>query len=323
MGGFALADLAIAVFKAGGLGFIGSDGNLTNLAAELTKVEEALDRHNDLLPIGVGILLFAMKMPAVLEVIQRFRPRIVWLFAARSIHDYTTWAEEVRRVSPNSQVWVQIGSVDGALHIAKDVKPDTMCIQGIDAGGHGYEQGAGIISLLPEVVDTLAIAGYSHIPLVAAGGIVEGRAAAAALTLGAQGVVMGTRFLAASETNVHPEYRRAILGAKDGGQCTVRSKLFDELRGPNAWPQPYDGRSFRIQSFKEHAKGVHIDEIRERHSEAIKEDSRGFAADLSGRAATWAGTGVGLVKIEQSAGDIVESVRHGILVALEAARSRL
>lgn len=162
-----------------------------------------------------------------------------------------------------------------------------------------------------------------HIPLVAAGGIADGRAAAAALTLGAQGVVMGTRFLSASETNVHPEYRRAVLAATDGGQITVRSKLFDELRGPNAWPELYDGRSFRMQSFKEHSEGVHIDEIRRRHSGAIKDDSRGFAEDLSGRAAAWAGTGVGLVRTEQSAKEIVESVRSGVVAALESARARL
>lgn len=129
MGGFALSDLAVAVFKAGGLGFIGSDGNLTNLVSELTKVEEAIDRHNDLLPIGVGILAFAMKMPDTLDVIQKYRPSIVWLFAAKETGDYTEWAENVRKVSPESQVWVQIGSVEGALEIAKNARPDTMCIQ--------------------------------------------------------------------------------------------------------------------------------------------------------------------------------------------------
>lgn len=208
-------------------------------------------------------------------------------------------------------------------HTAPEDERSLTTSQGIDAGGHGYEKGAGIISLLPEVIDALDEAGNGHIPVVAAGGIADGRAAAAALTLGAQGVVMGTRFLSAFETNVHPEYRKAILAAKDGGQCTVRSKLFDELRGPNMWPELYDGRSFRVQSFKEHCEGVHIDEIRDRYSDAIKDESRGFAEDLSGRAATWVGTGVGLVRQAQSAKDIVESVRSGIVAALEAASARL
>lgn len=228
------------------------------------------------------------------------------------------------RQCPREDGWLLLPN-DHHIHTQKGHETRTRLInyQGIDAGGHGYEQGAGIISLLPEVVDALAEAGNDHIPLVAAGGIADGRAAAAALTLGAQGVVLGTRFLSAPETNVHPEYRKAVIAAKDGGQSTVRSKLFDELRGPNAWPGKYDGRSFRMQSFKEHSEGVDIDEIRKRHSNAIKEDSRGFAEDLSGRAAAWAGTGVGLVKREQPAKEIVESVRSGIVAALEAAKARL
>lgn len=129
MGGLALADLAIAVSKAGGLGFIGADGDMTKLSSELSKVEGALQRHNNMLPIGVGILSFAVKMEDALEPIKRFRPSIVWLFAAQGLADYTVWAEHVRNVSPGSQVWVQIGSVQGALKIATDVKPDAMCIQ--------------------------------------------------------------------------------------------------------------------------------------------------------------------------------------------------
>lgn len=105
--------------------------------------------------------------------------------------------------------------------------------------GHGFEKGAGIISLLPEVADALATEGYGNIPLVTAGGIVDGRGAAAALTLGAQGVVMGTRFLSATEANIHPKWRDAVLATSDGGQNTVRAKLFDELRGPNMWPERY------------------------------------------------------------------------------------
>ena len=74
-----------------------------------------------------------------------------------------------------------------ARHVAGTTKPDVLCIQGADAGGHGFERGAGIISLVPEVFDTLAREGFSHIPLVASGGIVDGRGVAAALTLGALG----------------------------------------------------------------------------------------------------------------------------------------
>lgn len=78
-----------------------------------------------------------------------------------------------------------------------------------------------------------------------------------------------------------------------------------------------------MRSFGEFEEGVEIGEIRNRHKEALKEAERGYAGDLSGRAAAWAGTGVGLVRTEQSAKEIVEEVRSGIVAALDAARARL
>ncbi|EME39727.1 hypothetical protein DOTSEDRAFT_48153 [Dothistroma septosporum NZE10] len=322
MGGIAGADLAIAVSNAGGLGQIGGVENLQDLESQLAKVEQKLGRRDGLLPIGLGLLSFVLKSDHVVPLLQRFKPAVVWLFAAHDFEDYAVWAKKARQASPTSQVWVQVGSVEGALKIAEQAGPDALCMQGQDAGGHGFEKGAGIISLLPEADDALRAAGHS-IPLVAAGGIVDGRGAAAALTLGAQGVVLGTRFLSAPQTNVHPRYRDAVLAASDGGQTTVRAKLFDELKGPNQWPESYDGRSLRTESFADHEKGVAIDDIRDRYQKAVKSADAGYGVDGEGRAATWAGTGVGLVKEEQSAAEIVEDVRYGIVAALESVKARL
>lgn len=200
-----------------------------------------------------------------------------------------------------------------------------MCIQGLDAGGHGFQRGAGIISLFPEVSDALAAAGHASIPLVAAGGVSCGRAAAAALTLGAQGVVMGTRFLASPETMIpHPGFRRAVLAAKDGGQSTVRARVFDELRGPtNIWPGEYDGRSLVMESFVDAQNGVEMDEVRSRWKVAVGEEGGGFGVEGKGRAVVWSGTGVGLVSKEQAAGETVEEVRRETMEALAAVRARL
>ncbi|KAK5716185.1 hypothetical protein LTR15_010011 [Elasticomyces elasticus] len=323
MGGHAGADLAIAVSRAGGLGQIGAVFDMVELANHLSKVESALPRHNDLLPVGVGLLPFIVKMDEALPVLEKYRPAVVWLFAAKELEDYARCTEQIRKVTPGSQIWVQIGSVAAALAIAEQCKPDALCVQGIDAGGHGFKKGAGIVSLLPEVSDALAAAGYGSIPLLASGGITEGRGAAAAFALGAQGVVMGTRFLSAPETQLHPIYRKAILAAKDGGQNTVRAKLFDELRGPNIWPLPYDGRSIVTESFTEHADGAAIGEIRRLHAEAGKAEDGGYGLDGKGRTAMWAGTGVGLIKSEQPAAEIVEEVRRQVIEVLERTRSRL
>ncbi|KAF1938741.1 inosine monophosphate dehydrogenase [Clathrospora elynae] len=322
MAGFAGGKLASAVTLAGGLGMIGGIFSVDDIRKELQIASEAFKSHPTLgssrtLPVGVGFLTFVLKLEDVLPAVQKFKPAVVWLFASKSLDDYTEWAAAVRKVSPDSKIWIQVGSVTAALHVAKMAQPDVLCLQGADAGGHGFEKCAGIISLLPEASDALAQEGLSQISLVASGGIVDGRGVAAALTLGAQAVVMGTRFLASKEVNVHPGYQAAVLEAQDGGQITTRSKMFDQLRGPNIWPEMYDGRSLMVQSHKDYMNGMGLEEIQKLHGEAVSEDDKGFKAGLQGRAVMWAGTGVGLVKQVDSAKDIVESARRQAKEILE------
>ncbi|KAF2703769.1 inosine monophosphate dehydrogenase [Pleomassaria siparia CBS 279.74] len=314
MAGFAGGTLASAVTLSGGLGLIGSVFDMDELRMNLETAKSALASDAELsssktLPIGVGVLPFVLRIDKVLPLFKEFKPAVVWLFAAKEIEDYGAWASQVRAATPDSKIWIQCGSVAAALEMAKGAKPDVIVMQGADAGGHGFEKGAGIISLLPEAVDALAEAGFGSIPLVASGGIVDGRGVAAVLALGAAGIVMGTRFLAATETVVHPKYQAAVLAARDGGQITKRSKVFDELKGPNIWPQAYDGRSLVVQSWTDHLAGVGIDEIQKLHNEAVTGADKGYAEDLKGRAAIWAGTGVGMVKKVESAKDIVEQTR--------------
>ena len=137
----------------------------------------------------------------------------------------------------------------------------------------------------------------------------DGRGVAAAVSLGAAGVVMGTRFLASKEALVHPAVQASIVEAKDGGQVTTRSKLFDQLRGPNIWPEVYDGRSLVVKSHKEYVDGIGLEDIQKKHNEALKEEDQGWKTGLEGRAAIWAGTGVGLAKQVEGASDIVQKVR--------------
>ncbi|OTA21253.1 hypothetical protein BTJ68_15321 [Hortaea werneckii EXF-2000] len=309
MAGFANAPLTIAVYQAGGLGFVGSVDDMAALSNNLRQIEDAVPRHDELLPVGVGFLPFIVKKEEALPVL-----------IVTHVSDYATWVEAIRSQSPRSQVIIQVGSISAALQIAHEAHPDALCIQGLDAGGHGFEKGAGIVTLFPEVSDALDSAGYGDMPLLASGGIVCGRSAAAALALGARGVVMGTRFLAATETTMHPAYRAAILAASEGAESTVRSKLFDELRGPNIWPEEYDGRNLVMESWKDHRNGVSLDEIRKSHAEAVKAEDRGYAVNGKGRAAIWAGSGVGLVRKEQSAAEIMEDVRREMEEAFRKAK---
>jgi nitronate monooxygenase len=328
MGGFANSALAIAVTQAKGFGFIGAVFDMVALATELEKASKALlgtevPESNSVLPVGVGFLPFAAKLEDAAVVVAKFRPAAVWVFASHELEDYATWAQRMREVSPLTKIWVQIGGAAGALRVAELVKPDVLVMQGLDAGGHGWEKGAGVISLLPETADVLAENGYGHIHLLAAGGIVDGRGVAAALALGAEGVVMGTRFLSAPETTVpHKGYREAVLATRDGGQNTVRAKVFDELKGPNIWPVLLDGRGIVTDSYTDHVKGVDIEEIRKPHAEAARGDDAGFGPQ-NRRTTVWAGTGIGLVNEVKGAKEIVEEVREGALTAMERAKAHL
>ncbi|KAH6644267.1 2-nitropropane dioxygenase [Boeremia exigua] len=311
MAGFAGAALASTVTLAGGIGLIGSATNLTQTRQELLHARTALaDFPSPSLPIGVGFLLFAVEMHMALELVTEFEPAVVWLFAAKEEKDYTTWTTALRAAAPRTRVWIQLNSVSAAVRIALAAKPDALCLQGTDAGGHGSENGAGIISLVPETVDALSEAGCGDVGVLASGGIVDGRGVASAIVLGAQGVVMGTRFLAASETMVKPQVRASVMEAQDGGVVTARSQVFDLLAGPSIWPEGYDGRSLAVRSYREFVQGVELEEIQKRYGEAMKEEHRGLKTGLEGRAAIWAGTGVGLVKTIESAKDIVEGVRN-------------
>ncbi|KIX04554.1 uncharacterized protein Z518_05424 [Rhinocladiella mackenziei CBS 650.93] len=326
MGGFAGAQLAVAVSEAGGLGFIGTitPGTLKqelSAAVELLQTSKTLDTSSSkTLPIGIGMLPFITNIDDMLPHLAQNPPAVIWLFAAKERNDYAAWAEQSRKVCPDTRIWVQVGSVSAALEIAKSTKPDALVLQGSDAGGHGFENGASIVSLIPEAIDTLAANGYGDIPLLASGGIADGRGAAAAFALGAKGAVMGTRFLAAKETAVPPGYRDLVLAARDGGMSTVRSKLFDNVKGPNIWPEEYDGRSLVTKSYMEHVQGVAIEEIREKHNEAVKGADQGFGS--TNRANVWAGAGVGLVNTVTTAADIVSEVRSGIRLAFENPAAR-
>lgn len=376
MGGFAGGALAAAVTQAGGLGQIGALYDMVALEKELTLAQETLGNlatttTPTTLPIGVGLLPFVLKLEAVLPLLQRFQPAVIWLFAAKEVADYADWTRQLHAALPHSSVWIQVGSASAALTVARGgsssssssdadptTQPDALVLQGSDAGGHGFERGASIVSLIPETLDLLrqhsltssTSSTSSTIPILAAGGISDSRGAAAAFALGASGVVLGTRFLAARETTVpHAAYRDAVLAARDGGVSTVRSKLFDNVKGPNIWPEIYDGRSLVTRNYTDFAAGVEIEVVRERHALAVGRGDEGFAdadadadageggkegetSDASGgengaasgrRANIWAGAGVGLVNELQDAAEIVREVRTGVEQVLRDASTRI
>lgn len=243
----------------------------------------------------------------------KYTPAAAWFFAPRKTDDLGRWASTIREVTQRrTSIWVQVGTVAEALAVTQACKPDVLVVQGTDAGGHGRERGASIVALVPEVAD--AIAALSLPPeetpaLVAAGGIADGRGVAAALVLGAEAVVMGTRFLACPEAAIAAGYRAEVVRASDGGAATARTKVYDQLRGTTDWPEGYNGRGVLNRSWEDAANGVPFAENKRLYEAAMELGDDGWGPQ--GRMTTYAGTAVGLVKEVMAAREIVDEVREG------------
>lgn len=319
---FAGPALAAAVTQAGGIGFIGPGAKPTDLEIALSESRQLLSsfQNSSVQPIGIGIQTFDADLSIASTAIQKHKPCAVWLFAPRDGQaELDVWSNEIRKASQETQIWIQVGSVTDALKAAHSASPpDVLVLQGSDAGGHGLVRGAGIISLLPEAADALRETG---IPLMAAGGIVDGRGAAAALSLGAAGAVMGTRFLASKEAKISKGYQNDVLRTTDGGQNTVRTKLYDELAGRADWPAIYDGRNIVNQSILDQESGVPFEENQNQYKKSSTLGDSGWGPE--GRLTAYVGSGVGLVREVNSAADIVKSSRDGAVASLKLAKSAL
>ena len=316
-----LAPLAVAVSNAGGLGFLAAGTDVKDLkeqlqtAAKLLKNSPLKDTSPHLLPIGVGFINWGVDLETALVAFQDHLPAAVWFFAPEKNEDLISWSEDVRRLSGGrTKIWIQVGTVADALHVARICCPDVLVIQGVDAGGHGLAHGAGVVSLLPEVADALSEAGENSISLAAAGGIVDGRGVAACLSLGANGVVLGTRFLASKEATITKGYQSDVLRSSDGGISTIRTSVYDMLRGTTGWPTKYNGRGIINLSFLDVQNGKSMDESKKLYEEALRKGDQGWGEN--GRLTTYAGSGVGLVREVKTARDIVEEVRRDAIEVL-------
>lgn len=171
---------------------------------------------------------------------------------------------------------------------------DLIIAQGAEAGGQGLAGGAGTMVLLPQVVDAVA-----PLPVVAAGGIADGRGMAAALALGAAGVNVGTRFLACEEAASHPEWRQRILEARS--EDAVRFEAWAEIypRSPKSYPVV--PRALRTTFTRRWGlEGAQLDQ---REARATISDA--LARDASHEVVPFTGQGAGLIREVLPAAEIV------------------
>jgi nitronate monooxygenase len=223
MGGVSGGALAAAVSEAGGFGLVGGGyADLGWLERELRTVAGATDK-----PWGVGVITWAASEEAV-RLALSYRPAAVFL----SFGDPAPFGALVRQAGV--RLICQVQDVAGARQ-AVAAGAHVIVAQGTEAGGHGSRRAT--LPLVPAVADAVA-----PVPVLAAGGITDGRGVAAALMLGAQGAVLGTRFCATPEA-LYPDWAKKQL-VDGGGDETSRTQVFDIARGLD-WPSPYTGRALR------------------------------------------------------------------------------
>jgi len=296
MGGAVTPALAAAVSNAGGLGIMPlSYSTPDEIRSSVGEITALTDR-----PFGVNFILEWDQRERLAAALDAGAPAISLFWG--DVAELLPQAHDAGAV-----VFVSVGSVDEAARAA-GAGADVVVAQGWEAGGH-VRGTVTTLALVPRVVDAL-----DSVPVVAAGGIADGRGLAAVLALGAVGAWIGTRFLAARESSIHDEYRRRVLEAAEGD--TYYSSLFD-----GGWPDaPHRTlRNSTVKAWEEAGRPAPGDRPGEEDDIAARGDGspiKRYAsatphASMTGEIEAlpnWAGQGVGLVTRVQPAAEIVEEL---------------
>ena len=287
------ARLAAAVSEAGGLGIIaGMNMNGEQLRAEIAKLRALTDK-----PFGVNVMLMSPYAAEVAAVVVEENVPVLTTGAGNPLTYMKKWLEAGIKVIP------VVASVALAQMVAKR-GASAVIAEGGESGGHIGE--ANTMPLVPQVVDAV------DIPVIAAGGIADGRGMAAAFMLGAEAVQMGTRFLVAKECHIHAHYKEKVLAAKDTGTMVSGRRLGHPVR---ALKNPF-ARAF---AQKESDPNVTDEELNAFGTgalrKAVMEGDEENGSFLCGQVA-------GLVDREQTCKEIIEEVTAEAEALLRAAAAR-
>lgn len=275
------ASLAAAVSNAGGLGLISSINTSTEAVREqIVRCRELTDR-----PFGVNIMLQAPNAAEVAAMLVKEGVKVVTTGAGSPVRFMQMWKEAGITVIP------VVPSVAIAVKM-QAAGADAVVAEGAESGGHVGELHT--MPLIPQVADAI------DIPVIAAGGICDGRGAAAAFMLGADAVQVGTRFLSALECNIHPEYKEKLLKATDISTIVTGKSLGHPVRSLKT---PFSKTLAKMEA----DPSVKQDDILAFGSGALRKAVREGDRDGS----YMAGECAGMVKAIEPAAAIVEDIILG------------
>jgi len=302
MGTATTAPLVIAVSNAGGLGTLGTSAfDASTLDSEIAAIREGTDK-----PFGINHLLFQIK-EEMYAVTLREKPAVIafaWARQDQDLRDYFQRAHDA-----GSKVMYMAGEVPEAVRAA-EAGADIIVAQGTEAGGH-----VGWMASLPLV--PMLVKAVAPLPVLSAGGIADGHGLVAALALGAEGVLLGTRFMATPEAPIHPNFKQAIV--KSNGHDTVLTEIPD-LANQRVWPGAMS-RAQRNQFIERWAGREWA--VRQNAREIGKQAAAARAAGDVDNASISFGQDAGLIdsikSVSQVVGDIVteaEEIIHSRLPGL-------
>ncbi|KAF7343156.1 2-nitropropane dioxygenase [Mycena venus] len=278
-------ELAAEVTAAGGFGFLGFDSTQT-LREKIHRVRTNLNiAPGEPVPIGIGFIGWILEMtessddPRLLAILDEI-PTAVWFALDADWDKYVDQSvEDVRRA------------------VKKNV--DAVVVQGIEAGGHGKADAPPLLVLLQAVLNDIQFNGG---PLVlAAGGISTGAHIASLLTMGVDGVVLGTRFLFTPECAYSAAQKMALLQADLG--ATVRTLAYDDVGRTNGWPEGFDGRAISNEVMNDFNSGLSLEARIEKFDESARNGD-------DSRLVIWAGVGVGLTSEIEGAADVLRDLHE-------------
>lgn len=287
------ASLAAAVSNAGGLGLISSiNAGTEAVRTEIRKCKELTDK-----PFGVNIMLQAPNAAEIAHMVVEEGVKIITTGAGSPVQHMQMWKEAGIKVIP------VVASVALALKM-QAAGADAVVAEGAESGGHVGELHT--MPLVPQVVDAL------EIPVIAAGGICDGRGAAAAFMLGADAIQVGTRFLSAEECSAHPEYKEKILKATDISTIVTGKSLGHPVRSLKT---PFSKTFARMES----NPSVNQEDILAFGSGALRKAVQEGDRDGS----YMAGECAGMVKRIEPAKDIVEDLILGAEKVISEVSARI
>lgn len=286
MGGASGHELAAAVSRAGGLGLVGASyGDAQWMKEQLAPMRDVQQ------PWGVGLVMFTViNAMHLLDLALSYRPDVV----ALSFGDPRPFIPRIH--AAGAKAIVQIHDLEQA-RVAVEAGADALIVQGAEAGGHSLRRA--LMPLLPAVRDLVG----EQIPLIAAGGIADGRGLAACLALGADAGMLGTRMLATDEALPSPAFKQRLIASHTAQ--TVRTRIFDLVRGIE-WPASYSGRAI-ANGFSQTWLGR--DEALQQAPASVAEDFlQAIRNDDLDQRVIWAGEVLDLVNDVQPAAALLHNI---------------